>query len=223
LLHKRTRLRDTYMKKFLLADDHSIIRTGLRILLMKEYPDAEITEAVNEKQACQFLRKDTFSLVFMDINMPESDPFRLIQYIHSHYTGTPVIVFSMNDEKSFASRFFKMGIKGYINKSASDNTILEAVRQVLNKGVYMSAELKDNLLNSFVFNNPENPFDKLADREFEVVRELLAGKSIAEIANTLGINISTVSTYKGKAFLKLALRSNSMTELVAMAELHNIQ
>jgi DNA-binding NarL/FixJ family response regulator len=210
------------MKNFLLIDDHSIIRTGLRILLLKEYPNSEITEAINEKQACKFLKTEKFALIFMDINMPESDPFRLIQFIHSHYAGTPVIVFSMNEEKSFASRFFKMGIKGYINKSASDSTILEAIRLVLNNGIYMSNELKDNLLNSFVVNKSDNPFEKLADREFEVVRELLGGKTIAEISNTLGINISTVSTYKGKAFLKLGLKSNSMTELVTMAKLHNI-
>lgn len=207
---------------FLIIDDHSMIRAGINILLSKEYPGITFFEAANEKQACRLIAEKKFDLIIMDLNMPESDPVRLLQFIKSNQPESPVVVLTMNEEKSFAGRFFKMGIKGYINKSADNDEILNAVRIVLQKGMYMSNDLKDSLLYSFVSQRTDNPFEALSDREFQVIRELLRGKSIAEIAEEQGINISTVSTYKGKACEKLGVKRNNFIELLSLAKTNGI-
>lgn len=210
------------MYKFLLIDDHSMIRAGMQVLLSGEYPKSSFDEASNEKQSYKFLLEGTYHLILLDINMPDTDPFRLLQFIKKNQPTTPVLVLTMNDELSFASRLFKLGISGYVNKSADNNTIIKAVRTVLDKGIYMSDALKESLLATFVTNKGENPFESLSEREFQVVRELLLGRSIAEISESLGINVSTVSTYKGKAFEKLGISKNNVMELVSLARVYGI-
>lgn len=207
---------------FLIIDDHSMIRAGINILLSKEYTGIHFFEAANEKQACRYITEKKFDLIIMDLNMPESDPVRLLQFIKSNQPESPVVVLTMNEEKSFAGRFFKMGVKGYINKAADNDEILKAVRVVLQNGMYMSNDLKDSLLHSFVSQQSDNPFEALSDREFQVIRELLRGKSIAEIAEEQGINISTVSTYKGKACEKLGVKRNNFIELLSLAKTNGI-
>lgn len=210
------------MYNILLIDDHSMIRAGVQVLLSSLYPKSTFDEAVSEKQSYKLLLEKKYTLIFLDINMPETDPFRLLQFIKKNQPDTPVLVLTMNDELSFARRLFKLGISGYLNKSADNDTIISAVKTILNKGVYMSDELKESLLATFVSNKLENPFETLSEREFQVVRELLSGKSIAEIAQSLSINVSTVSTYKGKAFEKLAIPNNNLLELISLARIYGI-
>ncbi len=199
-----------------------MIRAGMQVLLSSEYPKSCFDEASNEKQSYKFLLEGNYHLILLDINMPDTDPFRLLQFIKKNQPTTPVLVLTMNDELSFASRLFKLGISGYVNKSADNSTIVKAVRTVLDKGIYMSDALKESLLATFVTNKGENPFESLSEREFQVVRELLLGKSIAEISTSLGINVSTVSTYKGKAFEKLGITKNNVMELVSLARVYGI-
>ena len=97
---------------FLLIDDHAMIRAGVTILVAKYYPEANFFEAANEQQACSLVKDQIFDLILMDINMPDSDPVRLIQFCKTHQPGTPMIVLTMNEENSFAGRFFKNGNKG---------------------------------------------------------------------------------------------------------------
>ena len=118
--------------------------------------------------------------------------------------------------------FLKMGIKGYVNKAAENSVILEAIHVVLQNGIYMSNNLKQSLVSAFVSQNSDNPFEMLSTREFQVIRDLLKGKTIAEIADAQGINISTVSTYKGKAFEKLGVQRYNFTELVSLAKANGI-
>lgn len=207
---------------FLLIDDHAMIRAGMTILLSKEYPEANFLEAPNEKQACRIVLKQKLDLILMDLNMPDSDPVRLIQFCRNTQPETPIIILTMNEENSFAGRFFKLGIKAYVNKAAENHVILEAVRVVMQNGIYMSNELKDSLLNSFVSQRTGNPFEMLSNREFQVIRDLLKGKTIAEIAGEQGINISTVSTYKGKAFEKLGVQRYNFIELVSLAKTNGV-
>lgn len=210
------------MYQFLLIDDHSMIRAGMEILLSKEYANASFDEASNEKQSYKFLMNKKYHLILMDINMPDTDPFRLLQFIKKNQPETPILVLTMNDEFGFAGRMFKLGINGFVNKSVENDVILKAVRTVMSKGIYMSDELKESLLTTFVTNKGENPFENLSEREFQVIRELIKGKSIADIAESLGINVSTVSTYKGKAFEKLGISKSNIVDLISMARVYGI-
>ncbi len=210
------------MYNFLLIDDHSMIRAGMVVLLLSEYSNCSFDEASNEKQSYKFLINKKYHLILMDINMPDTDPFRLLQFIKKNQPDTPVLVLTMNDELSFAGRMFKLGINGYVNKAADNAIIIKAVRTVIAKGIYMSDALKESLLTTFVTNKGANPFEELSEREFQVVRELLKGQTIAEIAESLGINVSTVSTYKGKAYEKLGITKSSVVELVSLAKAYGI-
>ncbi len=210
------------MENFLFIDDHSMVRAGLMTIVSSEFPEADFFEAENERQAMTLIDKQKFSLIIMDLNMPDSDSARLLQYMLSVQPQTPVLVLSMNDERSFAIRFFKLGIKGFVHKSAGSGEILTAMKEVLENGIYISDTLKSSLLESYISAKTDNPFEKLSEREFQVIHGLLTGKNIADIAKELTINISTVSTYKGKACEKLGISRSSFVELISLAKLHNI-
>ncbi|MFN4974534.1 MAG: response regulator [Bacteroidota bacterium] len=210
------------MSNFLLIDDHSVVRAGIKLIIMQRFPDAEVEEAENEKRAVDILRNKEMDLILMDLNMPDSDPIRLIHYITSNYPKTAIIVLTMNDENVYAKRFFKLGIKGFLHKSSDNSEIIKAIEQALVNRVYMSDSLKQTIAESYFTGLSENPFDLLSDREFQVAKEMLTGKSITEIAASLSINTSTVSTYKGKVFEKLKIPHNNMVELMSLARQHRI-
>jgi DNA-binding NarL/FixJ family response regulator len=210
------------MSNFLLIDDHSVVRAGIKLIIMQRFQDAEVQEAENEKRAVDMLRNKEMDLILMDLNMPDSDPIRLIHYITSNYPKTAIIVLTMNDENVYAKRFFKLGIKGFLHKSSDNTEIIKAIEQALVNRVYMSDNLKQTIAESYFTGLSENPFDLLSDREFQVAKEMLTGKGIAEIAASLSINTSTVSTYKGKVFEKLKIPHNNMVELMSLARQHRI-
>jgi two-component system invasion response regulator UvrY len=210
------------MLNFLLVDDHSVVRAGIRLIIQQRFADAQIEEAENEKRALEVLRCMSIHLILMDLNMPDSDPIRLIDFITSNYPKIAIIVLTMNDENVYAKRFFKLGIKGFLHKSSDNNEIIRAIEQAMVNRVYMSENLKQTIAETYFTGISENPFDALSDREFQVVKEMLNGKSINEIAASLSINTSTVSTYKGKIFEKLKIAHNNLVELMALARQHRI-
>lgn len=211
------------MLNFLLIDDHSVVRAGIKLIITQHFKDgADVEEAENEKRAVEILRNKTMDLILMDLNMPDSDPIRLIHYITSNYPKTAIIVLTMNDENVYAKRFFKLGIKGFLHKSSDNDEIIKAIEQALVNRVYMSDSLKQTIAETYFTGLSENPFDQLSDREFQVAKEMLSGKSITDIAASLSINSSTVSTYKGKVFEKLKIPHNNMVELMSLARQHRI-
>jgi DNA-binding NarL/FixJ family response regulator len=210
------------MSNFLLIDDHSVVRAGIKLIITQHFNDAEVDEAENEKRAVEILRNKSMDLILMDLNMPDSDPIRLIHYITTNYPKTAIIVLTMNDENVYAKRFFKLGIKGFLHKSSENHEIIKAIEQALVNRVYMSDSLKQTIAETYFTGLSENPFDQLSDREFQVAKEMLSGKSITEIAASLSINSSTVSTYKGKVFEKLKISHNNMVELMSLAQQHRI-
>ncbi len=211
------------MLNFLLIDDHSVVRAGIKLIITQHFKDgADVEEAENEKRAVEILRNKTMDLILMDLNMPDSDPIRLIHYITTNYPKTAIIVLTMNDENVYAKRFFKLGIKGFLHKSSDNDEIIKAIEQALVNRVYMSDSLKQTIAETYFTGLSENPFDQLSDREFQVAKEMLSGKSITDIAASLSINSSTVSTYKGKVFEKLKIPHNNMVELMSLARQHRI-
>jgi DNA-binding NarL/FixJ family response regulator len=210
------------MPNFLLVDDHSVVRAGIKLIITQHFADTKVWEAENEKQAVDILRTSPIDVILMDLNMPDSDPIRLIYYITTNHPKTSIIVLTRNDETVYAKRFFKLGIKGFLHKSSDNKEILKAIEQALANRVYMSEGLKQVLAESFFSGVSENPFDTLSDREFQVAKELLSGKSIADISASLSINSSTVSTYKGKVFEKLKIPNNNLVELMSLARQHRI-
>ena len=210
------------MKNVLIIDDHEVVRAGLVMMLRSQFQPELISEAENEKQCIPLIRDTLFDLIFLDLNMPESDSVRIIQYIKSCQPDTPVLVFTMQEESIYARRFYALGVKGFINKASANKEIILAVKTVLDNKIYLSNNLKELLAESVVGGGTFNPFDILSDREFKVAKELINGKTIAEIALILSIDKSTVSTYKGKIYNKLGITNNNLAELIEVARMYKL-
>jgi DNA-binding NarL/FixJ family response regulator len=209
------------MPHFLIVDDHSIVRSGL-ILLIKDFMShTEIDEAYDGDSAFEKIKQKNYDLVIMDVNMPNTDSFGILNSILSFKPATKIIIFSMNAEELYAKRYLKMGAMGYLRKDAPGTEIQKAITSVLNNKKYISTELSEILLSDLQDKKHlENPFDKLSPREFELVQHLSRGESVAQISQTLNLHKSTVGTHKARIFEKL--QCANVIELNKLAEIHNV-
>ena len=209
------------MPHILIVDDHSIVRTGLQLLLKNFLPHSEIDEATDGNTALEKIKQTNYDLVVMDVNMPQTDSFGTLETVLSFKPATKVIMFSMNSEDLYAKRYLKIGAKGYLRKDASYEEIEKAINTVLNNKTYISPELNQKFLTGLQSKKePENPFDKLSAREFEIVHHLAQGSSVSEISRKLNIHTSTVGTYKARIFEKLQIQN--LIELLNLAKVHNV-
>ncbi len=200
---------DKKMLQFLLIDDHEIVRTGINLLLSKIYHPVLIHEAADGDSATALLKKNNYDLVLMDIQMPNTDTFGLLEYISIKFPGIKVLMFSMSAERIFAKRFLKAGAKGFISKDAPLDEVKTAIGLVLSNKRYISEQLQNQLADELASDESKSPFDKLNPKEFEIVTLFLAGEQVAEVSKILNIKSSTVGVYKNKIFEKLGVNNFS--------------
>ncbi|HEV7780985.1 MAG TPA: response regulator transcription factor [Chitinophagaceae bacterium] len=208
------------MKKFLLVDDHFVVRSGVKEVLLGYYPSCEVHEAADADAAIKQLKQNSYDLVMMDIQVPDSNMLGLMEYIHTRYPDLKVLMFSMSSEAIYARRFLKAGAKGFLAKESLPAEIAKAVNQVLANRKYISETLAELLAEDSIKGAPANPFQKLSEREFEVVSLLLGGKGVTEIAATLHLQTSTVGTHKARAFEKLGIEN--LLQLKELAVSYNL-
>ncbi len=209
------------MPDLLLVDDHSIVRTGLKLLIHDFLPHTTIDEAYDGDSALKKIKEKNYDLVVMDVNMPNTDSFGTLQTILTFNPSVKVIMFSMNAEEVYARRYLKMGAMGYIRKDAPNNEIKKAITTVLNNKTYVSPELAQKMLSDLHSKkDSENPFDKLSTREFEIVQHLVQGDSVAEISKKLNVHTSTVGTHKARIFEKL--QCHNIIDITNLAKAHNV-
>lgn len=207
------------MKRFLLIDDHVVVRSGIKMLLADIYEHSQIDEAKDGQTALEQLEKNSYDLVMLDIQMPNTDTFALMELFKQKYPAIKVLVFSMNPENIYALRFIKAGARGFISKDAPLEEIKKAIDKVLHDKKYISEELLFLLAEGTAVNAETNPFSTLSSREFEIVSMLLAGKTISGIAGELGLGISTIGTHKARIFTKLKV--SNLLELKELANSFN--
>lgn len=208
------------MKKFLLADDHVVVRSGIKLLLLEIFKPAEIYEAANGEDVLEKLNEHTFDLVFLDIQMPKTDTIGLMEIIHKQYPELKVLIFSMRAEKIYAKRFLKAGAKGFVSKEAPLEEIIKAVNLVLSNKRYISDSLADYLADESLSTKTDNPFNRLSAREFEIASLLLTGVTISSISKSIDIRVSTVGTHKTRLFDKLGV--TNLLELKELATSYNV-
>jgi two-component system, NarL family, invasion response regulator UvrY len=207
------------MNTFLIVDDHEIVRRGLKLLIADFYPDAQIYEAYDGDSTVAQLKKNNFTLVILDIQMPNTNSLGLLEYILTRFPKTKVLIFSMSSEMLYGKRFIKAGAKGYLSKEASVEEVKKAIETILRGHRYMSDALLDAFVGSATEEPQANPFTQLSDREFEITSLLLAGHSVSEIAAQLHLQPSTVGTYKARIFEKLKVAN--LLELRELANLYH--
>jgi len=207
------------MAKILIIDDHSIIRVGITFLIRQEIPSAAIDEAKSADAAVALLKKGTYDLVILDVNIPGTDTIDFISYL---LTATPhlnILIFTMNPEEWYGRRFLKMGVKGFLNKESPEDEIKKAIWTVLKGNRYISPALAQIISMDALEKKKENPFDELSNREFDVAMRLTRGDSVSAIAESLNLHASTVGTHKAHIFEKLNVQN--IIQLADLARLYD--
>jgi DNA-binding NarL/FixJ family response regulator len=208
------------MIRLMIADDHAIVRGGLRQLLSLA-PDITVeSEAVDGAQVLEGLRRQLPDLLLLDINMPGLSGPDLITRIKSHWPALPILVLSMHNEGQVAARVLKAGASGYVTKDSEMEVLLGAIRKVAAGGKFIVPELAEKLVFDISLSSDRLPHQSLSDRELEVFRLLVAGQGVNDIAEQLCISNKTVSTHKTRLMEKLNLSSTA--DLVRYAMQHGL-
>ena len=204
-------------KKIVVVEDHPIVRRGIVQLINIEEDICTVGEAETTFEALEILQKKKPDLVLVDLSLKGGSGLELIKDINKIYPEMLIIVVSLHDENVYAERVMRAGAKGYIMKSEATESILTAIRQVLNGGLYLSSNMQSNMLNKMVGGvNPLKPeIDVLSDREFEVFELVGKGFSTRKIAEELFLSIKTIDTYKSHIKTKLNIKGS--TELIQFA------
>jgi len=195
--------------KILIADDHTIVREGIRMLLTEAYPFAEITDVSDSVDLMKRVLKGKWDVVICDISMPPGDSgLDAIKKIKEYAPGTPVIILSMHAADQYAVRAIKAGASGYLTKGAATLELVKAVNQVLSGRKYLSPDVADALADAFEHSENKQTVENLSDREFEVFKLLASGKSISDIAKQLILSTNTISTFRARVFEKMGFQNN---------------
>lgn len=207
------------MIRLFIADDHAIVRSGLKQIFALTPDVCVVGEAENGQQVLDVLRGTTFDLLLLDLNMPGMGGAELLDRIRVHHPVLPVLILSMHNEPQIASRTLKAGANGFITKDCEPDTLLQAVRKVAGHGKYISPELAEKMV--FDVAADEHPHSQLSNREMEVLRLLAVGHGVNDIAGMLAISNKTVSTHKVRLMEKLNLAN--LADLIRYALAHGIE
>lgn len=197
------------MIRLLIADDHTIVRDGLRQLFALFHDLCVVGEAANGSQVLDLIRQSAPDLVLLDVTMPGINGADLIDRIVTRHPQLPVIMLSMHGESQVATRMLKAGARGYVTKDSDSETLLRAIRHVASGGRFISPQLAQEI--AFAAGNTDNspPHHQLTDRELQILRLLAKGLGLNDIADQLAISNKTVSTHKTRLMKKMNITSNA--------------
>ncbi len=197
------------MTRILVADDHPLLRNGLKQVL-NEQPDLEVSgEAEDSDQVLQRIDEEPWDVVVLDIAMPGRGGLDVLREIRRRRPELPVLVLSMHAEEQFAIRAIKAGASGYLSKSNASDEVVSAIRKVLTGKKYVSASLAETLANALESEKQGDPHESLSDREFQVMRSIASGRTVSQIAEEFSLSVKTVSTYRARVLEKMNMRTNS--------------
>lgn len=204
------------LMRVLVADDHPMVRRGLRESLREAFPQASFEEAGSGDEAISIASASDLDIVFMDIEMPGRSGLDALRDIRKLKPRLPVLIMSVHDELEYGLRALRSGAAGYVSKSSPPEILAKAARQVMEGGKYLTEGLAQRLASDI--GSPTAAYEKLSDREMEVLRRLAAGQTVKEIAFDLGLSSKTVHTFRARVLKKLNLRTTA--DLVRYA-IHN--
>lgn len=208
------------MLKIIIADDHTVVRHGLKEILTRELGEVKVSEARDAREATELLGQEKWDLVLLDINMPGRSGLEVLDNARQLCPGAAVLVLSGYPEKEFAIRAFKLGAAGYLNKQSAFDELITAVNHILSGGKYVTASLAEILAGGLEQKRGQAPHEALSGRELEVLRLIAAGKTLKEIAADLSLSEKTVGTYRLRITQKMQLSGN--VELTRYALQHQL-
>lgn len=195
------------MQKIILADDHHFIRLGLIQILKDEYPAAEIMEVSDGESLVKEVMQQDWDLVISDLDMPGRSGLEALEQIKLIKPDLPVLILSIYTEDLYAVRVLKAGASGYLNKNAAPYELITAIQRISLGKKYITSEIAEKLL--FNHDTEKKPHELLSNREFEIFKLLAMGKTITQIATSLSLALTTVSTHRSHIMAKMNLSTNS--------------
>lgn len=194
--------------KILIADDHAIVREGLKQIVAEEKDILVAGEAENSGRLMELLEKEKWSLVVLDINMPGKSGLEALKDVKQLYPNLPVLILSMFSEDQYGLRAIKAGASGYLKKVSAPTELVTAIRKIVSGGRYINQSLAEKLAEKFESTKKELMHEKLSDREYQIMCNIALGKTAEEIAQELSLSINTVYSYRNRILEKMSMRSN---------------
>jgi two-component system invasion response regulator UvrY len=208
------------MIKILIADDHPIVRAGLKQVIEKS-PDMKVAgEALDGQEVLDRIAAETWDILILDFSMPGKSGIDVIKEVRRLQPALPVLVLSMHPEDELAPRLLKAGVSGYLMKESATTELVNAIRKIHGGGRYVSPALAEKLAGDLAFKSDRPRHELLSDREYQVLLCIASGKTAQEIALELSLSVKTVRTYRDRVMEKLSLKND--VELSHYAAEHNL-
>src|SRR5947208_10032508 len=195
--------------RILIADDHAVVRHGLKQILADEFKRAEFGEARNGQEVLNHVWKERWDGIVLDITMPGRGGLEVLKEIKKSKPKIPVLVLSMHPEDQFAVRVLKAGASGYMTKETAPEELVGAIRKILAGGRHISSSLAEIMAAYLTVKTEKPPHELLSNREFQVLRQIASGRTVSEIARELSLSVRTVSTYRTRILEKMGLKTNA--------------
>ena len=204
------------MIKILIADDHPVVRKGLKEILTEAKNFTEIDEASDGQQVLHMVGKKKYSVIVLDISMPGLNGLDVLKQLKTSKPKIPILVLSRYPEEQYAVRVLKAGADGFLTKESAPEELINAIEKIAHGGSYISSSLAEKLAVYVKDDSGGKPHEKLSDREFEIMRMIAAGKTVKEIARDLSLNGNTVSTYRARIMQKMGFRTGAQLTAYAL-------
>jgi DNA-binding NarL/FixJ family response regulator len=197
------------MIKIIIADDHPIVRAGMKQII-SEASDLMVADEANDgHKLLNKIKVDHYDVVILDITMPHMDGLDVLKQLKIEKPKLPVIVLSIHPEDQYALRVLKAGASGYVTKASAPDELIDAIRKVYRGGKYISPSIAEKLAFQLDADYKEMPHETLSDREYQVLCMLASGKTVTEIADELALSVKTVSTYRARILEKMDMKNNA--------------
>jgi len=208
------------MTRVVIADDHQILREGLKQLLLAAGDLDVVGEAADGHGVLERVRTLEFDVLLLDMSMPGKSGVELIKQVKAEKPKLRILILTMHEEHQYAVRAIRAGASGYLTKEGASSQLVTAIRKVASGGAYISAEVAEQLALNAMPDSTAAPHERLSDREFQVFRMIAEGKSVSEIADRLNLSVKTVSTHKANVLQKMGLTTQG--ELIRYALENNL-
>lgn len=197
------------MIKILIADDHTIVREGLKQILSATDDISVEFEASNGGEVLNEALKNHYDIVLLDITMPGCNVLDIIKQLRVADPDQKILILTMHPEEQYAIRVLRAGASGYLTKDSAPDELIRAIRKISEGGKYVSSELAEQLATVIGIDYEKPPHELLSDREYQILCEIASGKTVSQIAEELLLSVKTVSTYRGRVLKKMNMRTNA--------------